>query len=67
MVKAFINLGTSSSFCQTRVKATFSPVVHAAVVTEAGPGGKGVMLTQKPDGEHPVTRTDFAAFAGLTA
>lgn len=42
--------------------ATFSPVVHAAVVTEAGPGGKGVMLTQKPDGEHPVTRTDFAAF-----
>lgn len=41
---------------------TFSPVVHAAVVTEAQPGGKGVMLTQKPDGEHPVTRTDLAAF-----
>lgn len=42
--------------------STLSPVVHAAVVTEVGPGGKGVMITQKPDGEHPVTRTDLAAF-----
>ncbi len=49
---------------------TFSPVVHAAVVTEAGPGGQGVMLTQKPDGKNPVTRTDLNALCreyGVTA